>query len=153
MPEERQGGKDASCDTKKLYSSGTEGTRGLAGRRGFNHDKKGFCSTHDCMGVRKTRLIPCVVKNADGVKTKTTKKKFYYECERGPRGQGVLRQARLLFSKTPSLPSRNGEGHDREGVNSSNFQFSSTTAGQHARGATQTEVQIIEGDEKCTESF
>ena len=85
------------------------------------------------------------------VKTKTTKKKYYFECERGPRGQGVLRQTRLLFSKTPALPSRTDEGHDRVEGNSSNIQFSSTTVGQHGRGATQTAAQCSVGEEKCTD--
>ena len=146
MPEEQQGGKDDTNDSKKLYRAGTEDTLSVVGRRGCSHDKRGFCSTHGCLGVKKTRLIPCVMKNADGVKFKSTKKKYYYECEMGPRGQGVLRQTRLSFSRTPSLSSRNGDGHDRGGVNS--FQFSSSTVGQHARGATQTAVQNSDGDEK-----
>ena len=151
MPEETHRGKDENKVTKKLYSTGTEDTRGVLGRRGCSHDKKGYCSTHGSIAVKKTRMIPCVTRNADGVKIKTTKKKPYYECELGPQGQGVLRQTRLSFSKTSSLPSRNGEGHHRGGV--SNFKFSSSTAGQHARGATQTAVQSSEGDEKCTDSF
>ena len=113
MPEEQQGGKDDTNDSKKLYRAGTEDTLSVVGRRGCSHDKRGFCSTHGCLGVKKTRLIPCVMKNADGVKFKSTKKKYYYECEMGPRGQGVLRQTRLSFSRTPSLSSRNGDGHDR----------------------------------------
>ena len=63
---------------------------------------------------------------------RTFKKKPYFECDLGPRGQGILRQTQLSFSKTPTTPARTGEEHDRAGL--SNFlNFSSTTVGQHGR--------------------
>ena len=82
-------------------------------------------------------------RNAEEVEVKTFKKKPYFECDLGPRGQGVLRQTRLSFSRTPSTPTRTGEGHYRVGA--SHMNFSSTTVGQHARGAMQTAEQNIEG--------
>ena len=70
-----------------------------------------------------------------GVEVRRMKKKPYYECDIGPRGQGVLRQTLLSFSRTPSRPARTGEDHDRAGV--SNFDFSSTTLGQHGKVSVQ----------------
>ena len=93
--------------------------------------------------MKLSRKIPCVTRNAEGVEVKSFRKKHYFECELGPRGQGVLRQTHLSFSRTPATPTRTREGHDRVGA--SNISFSSTTVGQHARGAIQTAEQNTDG--------
>ena len=68
--------------------------------------------------------------NPGGEEIRTYKKKPYYKCDLGPRGQGVLRQTLLSFPRTPTTPARTGEEHNRAGV--SNFSnFSSNTVGQH----------------------
>ena len=74
------------------------------------------------------------------------KKKYYFECELGPRGLGVLRQTRLSFSGTPSTPSRTGDGHGRGGTSYINFS-SPTVLGGIYRQLSRTE----KGDEKCTD--
>ena len=74
------------------------------------------------------------------MEVRSFKKKYYFECELGPRGLGVLRQTRLSFSGTPSTPTGTGVGHGIRG-GSSTFNFSSPTVGQHARGDLQTAQQ------------
>ena len=43
------------------------------------------------------KQIPCLKAGPGGNKVKTVRKKHYYECEVGPRGQGVMRQTFLSF--------------------------------------------------------
>ena len=50
-----------------------------------------------------------------GSKVKTVRRKHYFECEVGPRGQGVMRQTLLSFSRTTTLATRTGGGHDGMG--------------------------------------
>ena len=80
-------GKDDNTVSKEASSAGTDGTRGLLGRKECSHDRKGYCSTHGCMARKLSRRIPCVIRNAEGVEVKSFMKKPYFECELGPRGQ------------------------------------------------------------------
>ena len=139
------GGNKGTNETtvyKDDIGTGTEGNKDMVRRRkNCKHDKKGYCSTHECVAAKLTRKIPCVVRNAEGVEVRSFKKKYYYECEVGPRGRGVLRQTRLSFSGTPSSPAMTGVGHDTRGGESSTFHFSSPTVGQQTRGDMQTAEQ------------
>ena len=104
--------------------------------RGCQHDRMGYCSTHEMMAVKKWREISCLKAGPGGRKIRTTRKKHYFECEVGPRGRGVLRQTLLTFwSITPSITSCSlatlrGEGHERVGGGLNSNNFSSTTVGQ-----------------------
>ena len=130
---------------KKNANAGTDEGRGLLVRRKCYHDKKGHCSVHGGGARKLWRRIPCVTVNPGGVEVSTYNKKPYFECYLGPRGQGVLRQTQLSFSKTSITPTRTGEGHDRVGV-SNYFNFSSTTVGQHGMNNVQTtDEQTKEG--------
>ena len=138
-------GRNSTSDIKDETDTGTERTKDqVMMRKGCKHDRKGYCSTHNCIAKRLSREVPCIVRNEAGVKIRSVKKKHYFECELGPKGVGVLRQTRLSFSGTSSTPSRTGGGHGRGGTSNFDFDFSSPTVGQHARGVRQTAQQTRE---------
>ena len=83
------------------------------------------------LAVKKWSRIPCLKAGPGGDNIKTFRRKNYLQCE--VRGQGVMRQTRISFSRTPTPAKQTGERHDGVG-GSSAINFSSTTEGQ-TRGA------------------
>ena len=65
------------------------------------HDKGGYCSIHG--GIATKKRIPCVKAGPRGKKIRSFKRKHCFECDLGPRGQGVLRQTKLSFSSLHRL--------------------------------------------------
>ena len=102
--------------------------------KGCQHDKRGYCALHGMLAVKKWRQISCLKAGPGGSKVKTVRRKHYFECEVGPRGQGVMRQTLLSFSRTPTLATRTGGGHDGVGGGLDN-NFSSTTVEQPGEAA------------------